>query len=49
LENLADYEIQLRDDEEDKVKKKQEIKSLQDRIKVLEEKLDELTLDSSEI
>jgi hypothetical protein len=39
----------MKEDEEDKIKKEQEIQDLQDRIKVLEEKLDELTLDSSEI
>jgi hypothetical protein len=38
----------MRENEEEKVKKEQEIQNLQDRIKVLEEKLDELTLDSSE-
>jgi predicted nucleic acid-binding Zn-ribbon protein len=47
-EKLSDYEIQMRENEEEKVKKEQEIQNLQDRIKVLEEKLDELTLDSSE-
>ena len=47
-ENLSDFEIQMKDDEEDKIKKEQEIQNLQDRIKALEEKLDELTLDSSE-
>jgi chromosome segregation ATPase len=35
----------MKEDEEDKIKKEQEIQNLQDRIKVLEEKLDELTLD----
>jgi len=39
----------MKDDEEDKIKKEQEIKNIQDRIKILEEKLDELTLDPSEI
>jgi len=38
----------MKENEEDKIKKEQEIQNLQDRIKVLEEKLDELTLDSSE-
>jgi chromosome segregation ATPase len=38
----------MRENEEEKVKKEQEIQNLQDRIKALEEKLDELTLDSSE-
>ena len=46
-ENLSDFEIQMKD-EEDKIKKEQEIKNIQDRIKILEEKLDELTLDPSE-
>ena len=45
-ENLKDFDIQMKEDEEDKIKKEQEIQDLQDRIKVLEEKLDELTLDS---
>ena len=44
-EKLSDYEIHMKEDEEDKIKKEQEIQNLQDRIKVLEEKLDELTLD----
>lgn len=48
-ENLSDFDIQMKEDEEDKIKKEQEIQDLQDRIKVLEEKLDELTLDSSEV
>lgn len=48
-ENLKDFDIQMKEDEEDKIKKEQEIRDLQDRIKVLEEKLDELTLDSSEV
>jgi hypothetical protein len=39
----------MKEDEEDKIKKEQEIQDLQDRIKVLEEKLDELTLDPSEV
>jgi hypothetical protein len=38
----------MKDDEEEKMKKEQEIQDLQDRIKVLEERLDELTLDFSE-
>lgn len=45
-ENLKDFDIQMKEDEEDKIKKEQEIQDLQDRIKVLEEKLDELILDS---
>ncbi len=48
-ENLKDFDIQMKEDEEDKIKKEQEIRDIQDRIKVLEEKLDELTLDSSEV
>ncbi len=48
-ENLKDFDIQMKEDEEDKIKKEQEIQDLQDRIKVLEEKLDELTLDPSEV
>lgn len=48
-ENLKDFDIQMKEDEEDKIKKEQEIQDLQDRIKVLEEKLDELTLDSQTI
>jgi len=48
-ENLKDFDIQMKEDEEDKIKKEQEIHDLQDRIKVLEEKLDELTLDPSEV
>ena len=48
-ENLSGFEIQMKDDEEEKMKKEQEIQDLQDRIKILEEKLDKLTLDSSEI
>jgi predicted nucleic acid-binding Zn-ribbon protein len=39
----------MKDDEEEKTKKEQEIRDIQDRIKVLEEKLDELTSDSSEV
>jgi chromosome segregation ATPase len=39
----------MKEDEEDKIKKEQEIQDLQDRIKVLEDKLDELTLDPSEV
>jgi chromosome segregation ATPase len=39
----------MKEDEEDKIKKEQEIQDLQDRIKVLEEKLDELTLDPQTI
>jgi hypothetical protein len=35
----------MKEDEEDKIKKEQEIQDLQDRIKVLEDRLDELTLD----
>lgn len=46
-DNLSDFEIKMKEDEEEKFKKEQEIKDLQNRIKVLEEKLDELTLDSS--
>jgi len=48
-ENLKDFDIQMKEDEEDKIKKEQEIQDLQDRIKVLEDKLDELTLDSQTI
>ena len=48
-ENLSGFEIQMKDDEEEKMKKEQEIQDLQNRIKILEEKLDKLTLDSSEI
>ena len=48
-ENLKDFDIQMKEDEEDKIKKEQEIQDLQDRIKVLEEKLDELTLDPKTI
>jgi hypothetical protein len=39
----------MKEDEEDKIKKEQEIQDLQDRIKVLEDRLDELTLDPSEV
>jgi hypothetical protein len=39
----------MKEDEEDKIKKEQEIQDLQDRIKVLEDRLDELTLDSQTI
>jgi chromosome segregation ATPase len=39
----------MKENEEDKIKKEQEIQDLQDRIKVLEEKLDELTLDPQTI
>ncbi len=48
-ENLKDFDIQMKEDEEDKIKKEQEIQDLQDRIKVLEDRLDELTLDPSEV
>jgi len=48
-ENLKDFDIQMKEDEEDKIKKEQEIQDLQDRIKVLEDRLDELTLDSQTI
>ena len=48
-ENLKDFDIQMKENEEDKIKKEQEIQDLQDRIKVLEEKLDELTLDPQTI
>ena len=48
-ENLKDFDIQMKEDEEDNIKKEQEIQDIQDRIKVLEEKLDELTLDPSEV
>ena len=41
-ENLKDFDIQMKEDEEDKIRKEQEIQNLQDRIKILEEKLDEL-------
>jgi hypothetical protein len=39
----------MKEDEEDKIKKEQEIQDLQDRIKVLEDRLDELTLDPQTI
>ena len=48
-ENLSDFDIQMKEDEEDKIKKEQEIQNLQDRIKVLEDRLDELTLDPQTI
>ena len=48
-ENLKDFDIQMKEDEEDKIKKEQEIQDLQDRIKVLEDRLDELTLDPQTI
>lgn len=47
-ENLSDFDIQMKEDEEEKFKKEQEIQELQDRIKVLEQRLDVLTLDSPE-
>lgn len=44
-ENLSGFEIEMKDDEEEKMKKEQEIQDLQDRIKVLEEKLLNLWLE----
>ena len=44
-ENLKDFDIQMKENEEDKIKKEQEIQDLQDRIKVLEEKLLNLWLE----
>ena len=46
--SFSDFDIQMKEDEEEKFKKEQEIQGLQDRIKVLEQRLDVLTLDSPE-
>ena len=45
-EKLPDFDIQMKTDEEEKIKREQEIQNLKDRINLLEEKLDILTEDS---